>query len=332
MTRTPAVTKRARVVERHPRSRARNRKTVESIGAGLALAGAGAATLATGFTASAAAATTPNYSVQRAIAAGTTRQHLRARAHKAAPDQAMIRAAVGAAARRASHAAVKVAKAAAAAARATDLGGSSPRHVADLVRLTAASRAGGAARTGHSARTARAVHPQTWSAIARIVADRTNLRAGNGLLPAADRLTPVGTSGPQAWLPMTAARWRNAAAIVRQDLAKRMGLRSAVIAVATSMQESTLENLGYGTLDSLGLFQQRPSMGWGTAQQVMNPAYSADAFYAALRAYQAGDPGWAQQPLWQTAQGVQKSAFPYAYAKWENQAAQVVKAVTKHMV
>jgi hypothetical protein len=101
--------------------------------------------------------------------------------------------------------------------------------------------------------------------------------------------------------------------------------------VATAMQESTLENLQYGTYDSLGLFQQRPSAGWGTPAQVTNPVYASDAFLNALRQYQAGNPGWATQPLWQAAQGVQNSGFPYAYAKWEVQAAQVVANVAGHM-
>jgi hypothetical protein len=133
-------------------------------------------------------------------------------------------------------------------------------------------------------------------------------------------------------MQITPARYANAATIVRRALAMRMGLRSAVIAVATAMQESTLLNINYGTYDSLGLFQQRPSMGWGSAAQILHPAYAADAFLHALRTYQASNPGWARQPLWQPAQGVQASGFPYAYAKWEAQAAQIVGSVAKDMV
>jgi hypothetical protein len=106
-----------------------------------------------------------------------------------------------------------------------------------------------------------------------------------------------------------------------------MGIRSAVIAVATAMQESRLHDLGYGDADSLGLFQQRPSSGWGTPQQIMNPAFAADAFLAALQQYQAGNPGWAAQPLWASAQGVQRSGLPFAYAQWEAQAASLVKQI-----
>ena len=135
---------------------------------------------------------------------------------------------------------------------------------------------------------------------------------------------PGGASGTQAWMPISPTQLTNAHTIVHQALAKGMGLRSAVIAVATAMQESQLVNVDYGTSDSLGLFQQQPDMGWGTAQQVTNPAYAADAFLAALHAHQAADPAWAGQPLWANAQAVQKSAFPFAYAKWETQAAHLV--------
>jgi hypothetical protein len=155
-------------------------------------------------------------------------------------------------------------------------------------------------------------------------AHRATRTAARHRRPLAERLMPHGASGTQAWMLISPAQLSNARTIVHQSLVKGMGLRSAVIAVATAMQESQLVNVNYGTSDSLGLFQQQPDMGWGTAQQVMNPAYSADAFLAALRTYQVATPGWAAQPLWANAQAVQKSAFPYAYAKWETQAAHLV--------
>jgi len=175
-------------------------------------------------------------------------------------------------------------------------------------------------------------HEETWAAVRTIVASHTYPKATRGPLPAKDQLTPVGKSGPQSYLPITRARYQNAKTIVRQAIDKHMGLRSAVIAVATSMQESALLNLRYGTSDSLGLFQQRPSCGWGTPAQLEHPAYAADAFLQALRGYQASNPGWAHQPLWQAAQGVQASAFPTAYAKWEAQAAGLVASVAKRLV
>jgi hypothetical protein len=171
----------------------------------------------------------------------------------------------------------------------------------------------------------------SWNAVARIQAHRTDPSAGGGSLPAQDQLRPVGFYGPQEYMPMGSQQMANATTIVKQALVKKMGVRSAVIAVATSMQESTLNNISYGTSDSLGLFQQRPSCGWGTAEQIMNPTYSSDAFLNVLQRYQAANPGWAHQPLYETAQGVQGSAFPTAYAKWEAQAAGLVQTITTHL-
>jgi len=153
----------------------------------------------------------------------------------------------------------------------------------------------------------------------------------SGQLPANDRLLPAAVSGAQSNMQLTPTQYANATTIVRQALHMHMGLRSAVIAVATAMQESQLVNIDYGTYDSLGLFQQQPDMGWGTAAQVTDPAYASDAFLSALRQYQGNNPGWATQPLWQAAQGVQKSGFPTAYAKWEVQAAQIVASVVRNM-
>ena len=163
----------------------------------------------------------------------------------------------------------------------------------------------------------------TWDQIQQMVASQTSPTEP----PAASTLQPVPSSGPQNVMPISPAQQANATTIVQQALAKKMGIRSAVVAVATSMQESQLQNINYGDRDSLGLFQQRPSMGWGTAQQILDPQYSADAFLSALQQYQAGNPGWATQPLWTAAQGVQKSGVPTAYAQWENQAAQMVQQI-----
>lgn len=89
--------------------------------------------------------------------------------------------------------------------------------------------------------------------------------------------------------------------------------RAVVIALATAIQESGLNNLDHGDRDSLGLFQQRPSQGWGTPAQVMNPAYAAQQFYRHLQHV----PDWWSVPLWQAAQAVQRSALPAAYQKWQ---------------
>jgi len=150
-------------------------------------------------------------------------------------------------------------------------------------------------------------------------------------VPTERQLIPTGTSGPQQYMTLGTAQLQNARTIVQQAMHKGMGVRSAVIAVATAMQESQLLNINYGTYESLGLFQQQPDCGWGTATQIMNPVYASDAFLNGLSQYQAGNPGWATQPLWQAAQGVQNSGYPYAYAKWEVQAAHIVATVAHGM-
>ncbi len=173
----------------------------------------------------------------------------------------------------------------------------------------------------------------SWRAVSGLVNWETNpVAARQGQVPMADRLLPTALSGPQSYMSISPAQYANATTIVQQALAMRMGLRSAVIAVATAMQESELINVNYGTSDSLGLFQQQPDDGWGSAAQVMDPQYAADAFLGALASYQANNPAWASQPLYQAAQAVQGSAFPYAYAQWEQQAAQLVKSITMQLV
>jgi hypothetical protein len=116
---------------------------------------------------------------------------------------------------------------------------------------------------------------------------------------------------------------RNATAIVAVGMRMGVPRRGWVIALATALQESGLYNLNYGDRDSLGLFQQRPSAGWGTPAQILNPEYAAGKFYAALLRI----PGWQSMPLTQAAQAVQVSAFPYAYAKWEGDASSLVAAI-----
>ncbi len=92
------------------------------------------------------------------------------------------------------------------------------------------------------------------------------------------------------------------------------------IAIATAMQESGLQNLAHGDRDSVGLFQQRPSQGWGTPAQLLDPAYAATAFYTRLLHV----PGWQTMPLAVAAQAVQHSAAPAAYARWQALATRLV--------
>jgi hypothetical protein len=97
-----------------------------------------------------------------------------------------------------------------------------------------------------------------------------------------------------------------------------------VIALAAALQESGLRNLNYGDRDSLGVFQQRPSAGWGTAAQLLNPSYAARLFYGGPQNPNKGNTkglldiaGWQSKTVTQAAQAVQHSAYPDAYAKWE---------------
>jgi hypothetical protein len=123
---------------------------------------------------------------------------------------------------------------------------------------------------------------------------------------------------------LTGEQVANSRIIVGTAAALRMPKRAAVIAIATAQQESRLRNLSYGDRDSLGLFQQRPSAGWGTPQRIRDPHYAATRFYRALGAVR----GWQSMPLTVAAQAVQRSAFPNAYARWEPLAVRVVASLT----
>ncbi|BBH16725.1 hypothetical protein Back2_10120 [Nocardioides baekrokdamisoli] len=103
---------------------------------------------------------------------------------------------------------------------------------------------------------------------------------------------------------LTPEQTENAAVITAVAVRRGLPARAVTIALATAMQESKLRNLNYGDSDSLGLFQQRPSMGWGTAAQITNPVYSANAFYNALIKIQ----GYQTRPIGEVAQAVQHSA------------------------
>jgi hypothetical protein len=134
----------------------------------------------------------------------------------------------------------------------------------------------------------------------------------------------VTSKPPHTW---NSTQRENAATIVKVGVALAFPARGEVVALATAMQESQLYNVGYlgakNDHDSLGLFQQRPSMGWGSAAQVTDPVYSATAFYLALKRV----PGWESLAVTVAAQRVQRSAFPSAYAKWETDATSLVQQV-----
>ncbi|HEX6194626.1 MAG TPA: hypothetical protein VFZ37_01865 [Jiangellaceae bacterium] len=116
----------------------------------------------------------------------------------------------------------------------------------------------------------------------------------------------------------------NAATIAAVAEQRNLPARAVTIALATAYQESDLYNLNYGDRDSLGLFQQRPSQGWGSAEQVQDPAYAAGAFYDEL--VSIGD--YRDMEITDAAQAVQRSAFPDAYADHEEDARALASALS----
>jgi hypothetical protein len=142
--------------------------------------------------------------------------------------------------------------------------------------------------------------------------------------PGTDKLIPHGTQGGQSRLDLSEEQKANAKAIVAATKKAGLDERAAVIAVGTSLQESKLENLGHlgeaNDHDSQGLFQQRPSSGWGSPEQITNPEHATTAFLTGLKQVD----GWHDMPLTDAAQKVQVSAYPDAYAQWEQQAADLV--------
>lgn len=123
---------------------------------------------------------------------------------------------------------------------------------------------------------------------------------------------------------MTVEQADNAATIA--GVGRRLGMpdHAVSVAVATALQESNLRNLNYGDRDSLGLFQQRPSQGWGRPEQLTDTVYASTAFYQRLRQQR----NWHAMEVTDAAQLVQRSATPQAYAQWEPQARAIAAALT----
>lgn len=124
-----------------------------------------------------------------------------------------------------------------------------------------------------------------------------------------------------AQIDMEQARW----ATLMSAIAQRRALppRATTIAIATAFQESKIHNIDYGDRDSVGLFQQRPSQGWGTREQLMNPTYAINAFYDAL----VKVAGYETMVITDAAQRVQLSGFPAAYAQHEDYARALASAL-----
>jgi hypothetical protein len=155
---------------------------------------------------------------------------------------------------------------------------------------------------------------------------RARIAAAASQAPSAPA-TPAPCVAPKPPHRWNSTQRANATTIVQVGLALDMPKRGLVIALATAMQESKLQNLGHlgakNDHDSLGLFQQRPSMGWGSKAQVTDPVFAATAFYLALQRVS----GWKSMKVTVAAQRVQRSAYPNAYAKWETDATALSQAI-----
>jgi hypothetical protein len=149
------------------------------------------------------------------------------------------------------------------------------------------------------------------AALVAVVAFVWEHRAEEAPKPLASSCTIPGSD-----LALTTEQAANAATIAAVARSRGLPPRATVIALATAQQESRLRNLDYGDRDSLGLFQQRPSQGWGTPEQVQDPVYAAGKFFDHL----VEVPGWETGRLTEVSQTVQRSGFPEAYQQWESMA------------
>jgi hypothetical protein len=123
-------------------------------------------------------------------------------------------------------------------------------------------------------------------------------------------------------LPLTVGQAGIAATIAGVAARRDLPVRAVAIAYATALQEAKLSNPNYGDRDSVGVFQQRPSQGWGTKQEIENPVYASGRFFAALTAV----PHYLKLPVYEAAQAVQRSADGAAYGQYATVGAQLADA------
>ena len=142
-----------------------------------------------------------------------------------------------------------------------------------------------------------------------------------GRIPVREHCTATVDGGTTELRPEQAG---NAAVIAATAVHRDLPGRAATIAIATAIQESKLTNIGYGDRDSIGLFQQRPSQGWGSEKELRDPVYATNAFYDVLEKID----GYETMPVTKAAQKVQRSAFPTAYADHEPEARLLASALT----
>jgi hypothetical protein len=160
------------------------------------------------------------------------------------------------------------------------------------------------------------VHAMVW-----FDSGKTRLEGNGALDNAVKALLASQQSGMGAGPGLSAEQQQNAQAIIGEVKAEGLPQQAAVVAIATALAESGLRNLPNGDRDSVGLFQQRPSQGWGTVQQILNPQYATSKFLAALK----GLGNWAGMSVEAAAQAVQKSGNPSAYSSFASQAQQIVQ-------
>jgi hypothetical protein len=142
-----------------------------------------------------------------------------------------------------------------------------------------------------------------------------------GKLP---HLGPSCTVKADGQVTLDPTQMANAATIAAVGIRRNLPERAVVVALATALQESKLENLTGGDRDSVGLFQQRPSQGWGTEAQIRDPRYAAGKFYDALRKVS----GWEAMKVTDAAQSVQRSAHPTAYERWADESTVLTTALS----
>ena len=221
---------------------------------------------------------------------------------------------------------------------------SNPRHYPAAVLAMAAVAVGVAPLTASAATTSASAKPAAVATVADVkpAAATTTTPAKPAAKPAAaqtqqvraaapsnpwagsttSQLLPNGTDGSQSSIPMDSDQWANATTIVNAAENMHLTPYAATIAVATSIQESKLQNLTQAVdHDSLGLFQQRPSEGWGTPSQLENPTYAATAFLQELPS------NYQSMQVDNAAQSVQRSFDGQLYAQWETQASQIVSTI-----
>lgn len=164
------------------------------------------------------------------------------------------------------------------------------------------------------------------------VLDANGLSASSIIYPGRTLVIPAGSAtsgsgssagGTAGVTALTAEQEGNARVIIA--VGRELGIPDygIIIALATAMQESSLRNIDWGDRDSVGLFQQRPSTGWGTVAQIMDPYHATRLFFRGNPGYTRGllgISGWQSMALTVAAQKVQISAYPNAYAKWETSA------------